>query len=587
MKRTKLHALNPESARKRIKAAKSNETFMTALIERDHPEHEEAVGQWTRLHEVAFQEPDDQPSPSDRDRATRSSRLSLAASSVHGTSGRRRNERPRAAALESGSGQRTVGSEQKADPRKTRFRKQQSGTSIRRVGHLREQQRLPDPERPLNVDRRTVSDLSQRPGESDSDWAKRLLLAAREVQRSVDQLIVVREAILHGIGFYKLGSEAASNDGELTDSEWRLMAVLQNLPLEGWERAERMDEAHSDFEQRGFLSFNEVIGPDGGLYHRPSIRGSNPVGDALQTIDARIRLMQAPPPRDDLLAMLPLIRLTTPSRQGGTPPRGPLAANVAPRVLQVIRSQRGPATIGLGIAAAGGAALQRRDRSEMEPAPSLPPAPGLEPPEDPETERETFPANLPPIPPLPGFMPEDYANLIEIFPDQGKDLPLVDILDNRLGNADTQLLNTNIMRDVRDLAKAIGVSVWHRGGGQPDPRSDWRKPELYLQPSGEGRAGGSYLDVAFESERTGRSLLINTVDTRADNVTLTGREERAAVRILANSETGDILILVPKPPRGQAYDRDRLLEWLRPHLEEIDRDLPKGSEGHERRFEFH
>ena len=73
-----------------------------------------------------------------------------------------------------------------------------------------------------------------------------------------------------------------------------------------------MDEARADFEQRGFLSFNEVIGPDGGLYHRPSVRGSNPVGDALQTIDARIRLMQAPPPRDDLLAMLPLIRLTNP-----------------------------------------------------------------------------------------------------------------------------------------------------------------------------------------------------------------------------------------------------------------------------------
>ena len=50
---------------------------------------------------------------------------------------------------------------------------------------------------------------------------------------SVDQLIIVREAILHGIGFYDLGSGAASNDvRELTDSEWRILAVLQNLPLE-------------------------------------------------------------------------------------------------------------------------------------------------------------------------------------------------------------------------------------------------------------------------------------------------------------------------------------------------------------------
>ena len=272
MKRTKLHALNPESARKRIKVAKSNETFTTALMERDHPEHEEAVGQWTRLHEVAFQEPDDQPSPSDRDRATRTGRVSLAADFVHGTLRPPRNGRSRTASHESGSAQRIVGSVQKADPRKTRFPKQQSGASRGRVEQLGEQQRFPDPERPLNVDRHAVSDLSQRPGESDSDWAKRLLLAAREVQMSVDQLIVVREAILHGIGFYDLGSGAASNDGELTDSEWRILAVLQNLPLEGWERAERMDEARADFEQRGFLSFNEVIGPDGGLYHRPSVR---------------------------------------------------------------------------------------------------------------------------------------------------------------------------------------------------------------------------------------------------------------------------------------------------------------------------
>ena len=77
MKRSKLHALNPESARKRIKAAKSNGPFMAALMERDHPEHKEAVGQWTRLHEVAFQEPDDRPSASDRDRADRRSPVSL------------------------------------------------------------------------------------------------------------------------------------------------------------------------------------------------------------------------------------------------------------------------------------------------------------------------------------------------------------------------------------------------------------------------------------------------------------------------------------------------------------------------------
>ena len=56
MKRTVLHALNPESARKRIKAAKSNEPFMKALMNRDHHGHSEAVQQWTRLHEAAHPE---------------------------------------------------------------------------------------------------------------------------------------------------------------------------------------------------------------------------------------------------------------------------------------------------------------------------------------------------------------------------------------------------------------------------------------------------------------------------------------------------------------------------------------------------
>ena len=56
MNRTKLHALNPETARKRIKAATSTKAFMTALMERDHRRHAEAVRQWTRLHEAVHPE---------------------------------------------------------------------------------------------------------------------------------------------------------------------------------------------------------------------------------------------------------------------------------------------------------------------------------------------------------------------------------------------------------------------------------------------------------------------------------------------------------------------------------------------------
>lgn len=69
-------------------------------------------------------------------------------------------------------------------------------------------------------------------------------------------------------------------------------------------------------------------------------------------------------------------------------------------------------------------------------------------------------------------------------------------------------------------------------------------------------------------------------------MTPSSREERAAVRILENSKTGDILVLLPKPPRGRVYDLDRFEDWVRPLLEEIDKDLPEGSDGRQRRFDF-
>ena len=58
MKRTGMHFLEPSSALKKIAAAKSNKPFMAALLDCDPRGHEQAVGQWTRLHEAAFPEPE-------------------------------------------------------------------------------------------------------------------------------------------------------------------------------------------------------------------------------------------------------------------------------------------------------------------------------------------------------------------------------------------------------------------------------------------------------------------------------------------------------------------------------------------------
>ncbi len=57
MTQKNLHMLDATSARKKITRAKSNKRFVATLLDRDHRGHQDAVEQWTRLHEAAFPEP--------------------------------------------------------------------------------------------------------------------------------------------------------------------------------------------------------------------------------------------------------------------------------------------------------------------------------------------------------------------------------------------------------------------------------------------------------------------------------------------------------------------------------------------------
>jgi RHS repeat-associated protein len=70
-----------------------------------------------------------------------------------------------------------------------------------------------------------------------------------------------------------------------------------------------------------------------------------------------------------------------------------------------------------------------------------------------------------------------------------------------------------------------------------------RKPEEYLPGPGGARQGSSYPDIT--AEKNGRTLRINTVDTRANGITPTTREATNATRIRA--QTGEHLLLIPKP----------------------------------------
>jgi len=80
------------------------------------------------------------------------------------------------------------------------------------------------------------------------------------------------------------------------------------------------------------------------------------------------------------------------------------------------------------LGAAGNAALQRRGQSEMDTAPDLPAAPGLEP-ERPEGSLESFPEHRPSPGSVPGFEPEGQLEPLPGFPDQRGELPGTDIMD--------------------------------------------------------------------------------------------------------------------------------------------------------------
>ncbi|MBC2844626.1 DUF6443 domain-containing protein [Winogradskyella flava] len=99
----------------------------------------------------------------------------------------------------------------------------------------------------------------------------------------------------------------------------------------------------------------------------------------------------------------------------------------------------------------------------------------------------------------------------------------------RLGNEATRRQNATIASELESRGYEI------TGGGG-------RMAEEYLKPIGGGRRGGSYPDIT--ATRNGRTLRVNTVDTRA-NGTMTTREAANAARIRAQ-KPNDHLLTIPK-----------------------------------------
>src|SRR5262249_10776076 len=101
----------------------------------------------------------------------------------------------------------------------------------------------------------------------------------------------------------------------------------------------------------------------------------------------------------------------------------------------------------------------------------------------------------------------------------------------RLGSDRTR---TQVAR-IADELESRGWTI--RGGGG-------QGPEEYIRGAGPGAKGSAYVDIT--ATKNGRTLRINTVDTLADGVTPTGREQTNAARI-RRLRPDDHLLLVPKP----------------------------------------
>lgn len=101
----------------------------------------------------------------------------------------------------------------------------------------------------------------------------------------------------------------------------------------------------------------------------------------------------------------------------------------------------------------------------------------------------------------------------------------------RLGNQATR----QHVADVATEMESRGWNITHGGG---------RFPEEYLPGPGGGRLGSSFPDIT--ATKNGRTLRVNTIDTRANGITPTTREAANAARIRSQTP-GDHLLLVPKP----------------------------------------
>lgn len=184
-----------------------------------------------------------------------------------------------------------------------------------------------------------------------------------------------------------------------------------------------------------------------------------------------------------------------------------------------------------------------------------------------------FPALPPDMPPTPGFRPENREQLVEIFPADHGLLPPITIVESR-GSPETQNLNADIAQAVRECAEELGLppdQFKHIAGARDADGNDVQERVLKVNRDEASTKGGVRPDVWFGFGKDGPQLFINTIDSRGEGDTLrpSGREARAGGRIIRNGGSGNLLLMVPKPRKGEAIDMATLKPWICLALESL------------------
>jgi filamentous hemagglutinin len=86
------------------------------------------------------------------------------------------------------------------------------------------------------------------------------------------------------------------------------------------------------------------------------------------------------------------------------------------------------------------------------------------------------------------------------------------------------------------LISKLGVIESHYGAGGN---------EEYIPGAGPGTQGSTFVDITAVNDTTGKTVRVQTVDTLADGVTPTPREQAAIVRI-REKYPDDELWIIPK-----------------------------------------